>query len=265
MEWTDEVRLETPEQVDMDLELAGLGSRFVAQLLDWLIKGLISLGVVLLILVVSALLGHVLDFDRISPLLGALALAFLYLLWLGFDILFEMRYNGQTPGKKVAGIRVIREGGAPLDFQAAAVRNLLGMADLLPCFYILGAILIQLGPRRQRLGDMAAGTLVIRERGVEIPEDQLKVIGELASPEVVFTAQQLDACSAEDRHILRSFFQRFDQLEEAGRDRLIQNLATTLMQKTAYQSPSPFRSTLQDTVFLASLYRDLEDKARRRY
>ncbi len=165
------MRIETPEQIEVDLELAGLGSRFVAQLIDWFWKILITAVLGFLTAVVLAMLGAGKLAERPNPLLLAVVIAVFYLLWLGYGIYFELRRSGQTPGKRVAGIRVIQAGGAPLDFRAACVRNLLAAADFLPVFHILGAVLILLTERRQRLGDMAAGTIVTRERAESLGAD----------------------------------------------------------------------------------------------
>src|SRR5262249_16478266 len=158
--WTDAIRIETPEQIDISLELAGLGSRFVARLIDWLIKWgiLFVVGIVGAVLFGllggAASLGDPLAANTPSPFMVLTFLAaFFDAFLLGYDIYFELRQNGQTPGKKRAGIRVIRESGAPVDLRSACVRNFLGVADFLPVFYLLGAFLIALSERKQRLGD----------------------------------------------------------------------------------------------------------------
>src|SRR5437868_9176730 len=132
MAWADDHRIETPELVEVSLEIAGLGSRFVAQLWDWFIKWGILAVVSLLAAILLALLGAVNRFRSGSVLVLAVVVGLFYAFLLGFDIYYEVRRNGQTPGKRLAGIRVIREGGGPLDFQAACIRNLLGLADFLP-------------------------------------------------------------------------------------------------------------------------------------
>ena len=143
-----------------------------------------------------------------KPIALALLIGVVYLLWFGYDLLYEAVRNGQTPGKRVAGIRVIREGGAPVDFRAAAVRNLLGLADLLPGFYVLGAIIILVTPKRQRLGDLGAGTIVVRERVLAAPAETDAAVQEFASADYAFTAGQLAACVPNDQHVLRSFLRR---------------------------------------------------------
>src|SRR5262245_29980585 len=139
MEWADDIKIETPEQIEVSLEVAGLGSRFVAKCIDWLVKWVAFLLVAAVGAVAASLLS--LAVRSLSMYVLALLIVLFYLFLLGYDIYFEVRRNGQTPGKQFAGIRVIREGGAPLDFQASCVRNLLGMADFLPAFYLLGGVI----------------------------------------------------------------------------------------------------------------------------
>jgi uncharacterized RDD family membrane protein YckC len=261
MQWADDVRIETPEQIDVALEVAGLGSRFLAKAIDWLVKWGTILVAGLLVAIVVAFSGET-PFGKAAPvLLVACLVALFYAFFLGFDVYFEVRQNGQTPGKRRAGIRVIREGGSAVDFRSACIRNLLGMADFLPAFYLLGSFLILLTRRGQRLGDLAAGTLVIRERALEAPVEPAAEIEQLASRDFTFTPTQLAACSPEDRYILRSFFQRYRQLEAGSREKLARRLAEGFLQKTSYQPTPSLEKGPVPARFLASLYRDLETQA----
>jgi uncharacterized RDD family membrane protein YckC len=265
MEWTDEIRLETPEQIDVDLELAGLGTRFVAQLIDWVIKGTVALAVFLLGVIVAGSMGLDSDLERASPVVVALVVALVYALFQGYDVYFEVRHNGQTPGKKSTGIRVIRDGGAAVDFRSSCVRNLLAPADFLPGCFLLGAALVLFTSRHQRLGDLAAGTLVIRERALEAPGDLSRLVEELATSEHVFSASHLAACPPADRALLRSFLLRLDEMDAPGRDRLALKLADVFLHKTGYKPGLPIRDGRQATAFLASLFRDLQEQSRRKY
>jgi uncharacterized RDD family membrane protein YckC len=259
MGWTDEVRIETPEQIDMGLELAGLGTRFVAQMYDWVIKILITIFLAVAVVLVVSLAGLTIQLEHMTPMAIALLIGVAFLIWLGYDLLYEAARNGQTPGKRTARIRVIHEGGAPVTFQAAAIRNLLGLADSLPGFYVLGAIIILVTPKRQRLGDLAAGTIVIRERVVAAPAETEAAVKELASPDFAFTAHQLAGCSPNDRHVLRSFLRRQAKMAPVARDSLARRLAASFVQKTAYQPPRPLNDGFEATMFLASLLRDLQE------
>jgi hypothetical protein len=125
-----------------------------------------------------------------------------------------------------------------------------------------GALVILLNRRRQRLGDMAAGTVVIRERVVEMPGDVPKRVEELASDTFTFDADHVQACAPGDRHLLRSFFARYDQMEPRPRDELACRLARLFCAKTGYQPPTKLTSPAVAEEFLASLYRDLDGWAR---
>lgn len=262
MDWADDIKIETPEQIEVSLEVAGLGSRFVAKAHDWLIKWGVFTAIALALLLAGLILGIATD-DQTTLILGAsLAIVLFYAFLLGFDIYYEVLHNGQTPGKKAAGIRVIREGGAALDFQASCIRNLLGTADFLPAFYLLGGVIALLNDRGQRLGDIAAGTLVIRERAVQPPAELDPQIERLALEEFLFSAEQLGSCTAEDRYILRSFFQRSRELVARARGQLAFRLVETFTAKMAYLPRSPILEVDRAEGFLAALYRDLENLAK---
>lgn len=142
----------TPEQVLIRLEPAGLGSRFVAFTLDFtLVTGAAAL---------VSQLAHGLP-GGIGTLASALAL--LLLTW-GYHVYFEVRHQGQSPGKRIASIRVVDDRGLPLSLEQSLVRNVVRVLDALPIGYAAGALSCGLDPRRRRLGDIAAGTLVVRER-----------------------------------------------------------------------------------------------------
>jgi len=263
MQWSDDIQIETPEQIEVSLEVAGLGSRFIARVLDWAIKiGIIALVGIPGLIVFSLLEGSVSNKNARIWLLTIL-IAVVYVFALGYDIYFELRHNGRTPGKKRTGIRVIRDGGAPLDFKSSCIRNLLSLADFLPGFYLLGGLLVLLTSRSQRLGDLAAGTLVIRERVVEAPVDIAEDFEHLCSSEFEFTTEHLAACSAQDRNIVRSFFRRYHELKPQPRDQLALHLASELVRKTGFSAQPNIVEGGRAEAFLASLYRDLDKVAQR--
>ena len=161
----DETRtVVTPEQVSVTYTLAGVGTRFAATLLDTCIQGAVA-GVILLALAALAAEG---PFEVLAPLeqtasawvLAVVVIAIFAVIW-GYFIFWETIWNGQTPGKRAAGIRVLRDGGYPLDFRAAFVRNVARYVDFLPALYGVGALTIFLSRDSKRLGDYAAGTIVV--------------------------------------------------------------------------------------------------------
>lgn len=161
----DETRtVVTPEQVSVTYTLAGVGTRFAATLLDTCIQGAVA-GVILLALAALAAEG---PFEVLAPLeqtasawvLALVVIAVFAVIW-GYFIFWETIWNGQTPGKRAAGIRVLRDGGYPLDFRAAFVRNVARYVDFLPVLYGVGAFTMFLSRDSKRLGDYAAGTIVV--------------------------------------------------------------------------------------------------------
>ncbi|NIP81583.1 MAG: hypothetical protein GWM90_21155 [Gemmatimonadetes bacterium] len=213
------VRVETPEQVELGFEIADLGSRFLALLLDSLVIFAAFLGLLLLGIWVTARV------DVPDPLLGwggmVMILVSFAVLW-GYFTYFEGFHNGRTPGKRGAGLRVIHEGGHPITLRGAAIRNLIRLVDLQPAFSgMVGGVAMMLHPRTQRLGDMAAGTLVVRDRGaLELSEEELEgmVGGRRSPPELTDEAYAA----------LQRFVERRGDLAAGARARLVGQLADAL-------------------------------------
>ena len=157
-DYRQRLQVETPEHVVLDLELAGVGSRALAALIDLLV--LIAGALTLFAgLVAIAGLGV-----TIGSLGGAVLMIGGFAAFAGYFVLFEGLRRGQTPGKRAVGIRVVSDTGNAVGLGAAAARNLLRVADFLPPPYLIGALLVALHPRGKRLGDMVAGTVVARDR-----------------------------------------------------------------------------------------------------
>lgn len=174
----DEYSISTPENVTFGYGIAGLGSRFVAAIIDTLLTGALLL-LLNILLVVS--LRQVADASPTVSMaaedpgwavglgLALYALLNFAILW-GYYLIFELGWQGQTPGKRLAKIRVVRlDGGVP-GFLEIAIRNLVRIVDFLPFAYALGFIVMFLSRETRRLGDYAAGTLVVYEGETLHPE-----------------------------------------------------------------------------------------------
>ena len=153
----DELVVATPEMVTFDYQLAGIGSRIMAQVIDFPIQVLL----LLVALLGSTALGWLIGNGNLAILI-ALAAAFV-LVW-GYYIVSEAVWSGQTVGKKVFGLRVVGDQGEPIRLSQAFIRNLIRIVDFLPGFYGLGLVVLFMNGRGKRLGDMAAGTVVVREK-----------------------------------------------------------------------------------------------------
>jgi uncharacterized RDD family membrane protein YckC len=161
------VDVRTPESIAFRYELAGLGSRCLAVCIDLVIQ----FAILAAILWGLYYVGSRQDYRPISTHDDDLARSFaiglivfiIFMIFYGYHILFEAFWNGQTPGKKMIGIRVVRDGGYPLDFGGAFLRNLVRIAEETLGFYTLAVISTLLSPENKRIGDYAAGTIVVRE------------------------------------------------------------------------------------------------------
>ena len=163
--------IETPERVPLHFALASIGNRFIACAIDHAIQ-VLAIGLIGL----SALI--LMSFPSIEQVVAsapkwvlAVVIIVLFLILAGYFAFFEWAWSGQTPGKRWLKLRVLREDGRPITFWEAAVRNLLRTMDMMPApFYSIGLISVFSTTRDQRIGDMVAGTVVVREREAEAPE-----------------------------------------------------------------------------------------------
>jgi uncharacterized membrane protein SpoIIM required for sporulation/uncharacterized RDD family membrane protein YckC len=235
LDYRQHLEVETPEHVILDYEIAGLGSRTLAAAADWLI---------VIVLGLAATLSLGLWKDASSTWFAAVLVLVLFaIVWMYFTC-FEGLRHGQTPGKRSLGIRVIRDTGHAVTFGDAAARNLLLPVDL---FGMLGLFLIAIHPRAKRLGDMVAGTVVVRDHPIQIRD----------APAATETEESLGAPELADQEfrLLREFVARAPELPPDVRARLARGLVLRLAERY------PDRPA-DDLEFLAALHRD--ELARRR-
>jgi len=171
--------IETPERVPLAFPLASIGNRFLAVAIDHTIQ-YVSIAIVAIVFLLIAIFGGNLQFGGAEQMVRdlpnwiiAVMIFVLFLLFAGYFAFFEWLWDGQTPGKRLLKLRVIREDGRPITLWEAIARNLLRIFDTVPGFllpvYSIGLIAIFLSNRDQRVGDLFAGTVVIRERTDEAP------------------------------------------------------------------------------------------------
>jgi uncharacterized RDD family membrane protein YckC len=218
MVFEDRLTIDTPEGVPIELTLAGVGSRFTSALLDYLFQTIILVALVLVLR-----FGTGID-PGSSAIASALwALGFFVVFW-GYDVAFEVLNSGRTPGKAMNGLRVVRESGAPVTFGPSAVRNVLRIIDILPGMYLVGMTSIVVTRRNQRLGDLAAGTLVVREPRRLPPEV-------LVSPSVQAPAWDTSAIGQEELDAVAAFLARRGDLAAGARIQIAAELAGRLRPK----------------------------------
>jgi uncharacterized RDD family membrane protein YckC len=206
--------IETPEQTSIEFPLAGIGSRFLAVLIDSLIQGVVILVMGLIFLELAVGFNRA-DFDRTStPDVWIIAvLIFVYfLLMYGYFMLFESIWNGQTPGKRITHIRVIKDSGQPITTIDAVGRNLLRLIDQLPVAYGIGVVCAWISPQSKRLGDYVAGTVVVHEKPFETVAPQWDAPAQAATHQ--YGASRL---TPEEFALVETFLSRRSALDAAVR------------------------------------------------
>ncbi len=221
MEYEDKIRIATPEGIELEYTLAGLGSRFGAALIDLIIR-LFLLGALYGLLAAVAP-------NTVGAIIFLIAIFFAIF---GYDIAFEVWGGGRTPGKRWSGLRVVMITGQPVGFAASAVRNLMRIIDIYATVFIAGTVSILTTKRNQRLGDLAGHTIVLRERHTRLK-------GVAAPDSVAVPAHGLDvtAITASELAAVREFLSRRDRLAREARDRVGTALANGLRRKVGGLPP----------------------------
>jgi uncharacterized membrane protein SpoIIM required for sporulation/uncharacterized RDD family membrane protein YckC len=237
-----QLAVETPEHVAVGYELADLGSRFAALLIDGFIVccGLLVLGVGL------PLLGAAMGVPGWLAGVGLGAILLLAFAWLwGYFVYFEGLRDGQTPGKRRMGIRVVHDGGYPLTVRGAAVRNLLRIVDMQPGItWLVGGAAMMMHGETKRLGDMAAGTVVVRERTAAVLPEEAAAGADAAGP---------PRLSPEEFDTLARYVARRDTLQPEVRHGLAKRLLERLERHAA---DDPRRARMSPDTYLAALHAD---------
>lgn len=224
------VSIRTPESIAFSYELAGLGSRFLALAVDMGIQLLVLIAIFWGLIFIGshapapAKGQHT---THLSDSIGyAIVAAILFVVLFGYFILFEAFWNGRTPGKRLLGIRVVRDGGYPLDLSGSFVRNLIRVGELALGFYAVSAIAALLSAENKRLGDMAAGTIVVRDARVQ----SLTAIVERAQAEPEHRAAML---TPEEHALIERFMARRERMAEQYRRQLAFQIAERVRRRVS--------------------------------
>jgi uncharacterized RDD family membrane protein YckC len=226
------LNIDTPENVVFGYEIAGIGSRFLAALVD---SFLIAILLILSNLTLLFLLANLITGEEITQgaawvlaLFGLVSFGFLW----GYYIFFELLWNGQSPGKRWLGLRVLCTDGTPIGISEAIIRNLIRIVDFLPAYYGVGVVTMFLNQQARRLGDLAAGTLVVYDRGnVTLESLRTQTWAPLQAPtaDSAFAHLPLRQLDEEDVALAENFLQRRHQLENESM--IASTLAQALLRK----------------------------------
>jgi uncharacterized RDD family membrane protein YckC len=224
MDSTDKLTIDTPEQTVLEYPIAGLGSRFLALLTDTLIQLVLAFFVI----IVGSLIGMGLTtFGGLGPQWTlAIIVVLIFLLNSGYFALFEIFWNGQTPGKRMAQLRVIKDDGRPIGAYEAIVRNALRLVDMLPTMYGVGLICIFLSRQSKRLGDFVAGTVVVHEKTLEGVRPYMETKIDETLPAIDTSKVALD-----EVQLIETFLNRRDSLEPTVRTTMAAQISNRLAGK----------------------------------
>jgi uncharacterized RDD family membrane protein YckC len=227
----DKLIIDTPEQIALEYTLASAGSRFLAIAVDTAIQLVFLLALVLLLVAARVVAGT--GFVTWATWVQAAVLLAYFVLMYGYFATFEALWSGQTPGKRLIGLRVISTSGRPITTFDSILRNLLRIVDSIPVIYAVGLVSVFLTARNQRLGDLAAGTVVVHEQGLRHG----------ASPTLAVAPVRLGADRLEPREVeaIETFIKRRDDLSMYRRERAAHQLATHLRERLSLaieQQPS---------------------------
>ena len=236
------LEVETPDHVVLRYDLAGGGNRGFAALVDFVIATLVFAGADFGSTFVASRFG----FAGVQ-LIGVLTLLTFAVAW-SYFVLLEWLWQGQTVGKRLYGLRVIRDDGAPAGFVAVLIRNVIRIVDFLPAFYGLGLLMIIGTSRSQRLGDLAAGTYVVRAPRPQLDYFSLRTVTPIAAGAVVETR----ALPGEAQRLVREFVAREAKLATVDRLRVAHQIAERVRPYAR-----DLDTTADDVEFLRAVARSL--------
>jgi len=234
----DTLIIETPERVPLHFALASIGNRFLACAVDHAIQACV-LAIIALAAILMSNISAVWDLFSSAPKwIYAVMIILLFLTLSGYFAFFEWIWSGQTPGKRWLKLRVLREDGRPITFWEASVRNLLRSMDMMPApFYSIGLISVFINSRDQRVGDMVAGTVVVREREAEAPEFAQVFASPVSDPAlrrsfkpVDFTAS-LNSLTESEIQVVETFLRRRWDLGDVPRQWMAWRVALPILYK----------------------------------
>ncbi len=248
MRFFNQIKVQTPESVELEFTLAGIGNRALALLVDYVVWGCILFVFLVVWGVLASQLPNYIQSKNLELWLTAISIVLGFAIYVGYFVVFETLWHGQTPGKRYAKIRVIREDGQPAGVSQALLRSLLRPID---DFLSIGMLFIILGKREKRLGDWVAGTIVVQnDRPVVSATFQTSQQSTLLATELLATAN-ISQLLPDDFAVIREYLQRRSLMETKARSDLSLQLARQTRQIIGLQD-LPFQMT--PDLFLEAIY-----------
>jgi uncharacterized RDD family membrane protein YckC len=226
---------QTSEKVKVEYEVASMPLRCAAFMVDLLIKGVVFMVmyfIMLFLLLGNMVLSKVFNMENPPPVVMAGIFIIFLLALLFYNLIFEQIWKGQTPGKRVLRLRAVNDDGTRMGFAAVVLRNAFRIVDMLPLGYMAGLVAMSLNTRRKRIGDYVAGTIVIRERGEQVPDYSPAAAGIFDG-----VAGLEDLVSPEARAIMDTYFRSKKEMEAPARERVEREIVALMESKTGVRRP----------------------------
>jgi uncharacterized RDD family membrane protein YckC len=250
----DHLSIDTPENIILNAEIAGFGTRCIGAIIDYLIL------LVVIIAAASLYLQSVPLLNRTQSTTLAIVNLIQFVIITFYHLCLELFWNGQTIGKRIVGTRVVQANGLPLTASGAVIRNLVRLFDFLPLFYGIGLIAMFASKQTQRLGDLAARTVVIREQR-QVTLNTIKENYNVAYHFISVTSPlpyyiQIEQLSPDDRRMVVDFLRR--RYEIRDRDQIAQLLARRFVVKMHSEGLPSMYSARDSETFLEQIARAFE-------
>ncbi|HEY2420936.1 MAG TPA: RDD family protein [Neobacillus sp.] len=254
--------IKTPEYVSIQFQLAGLGSRAAAFILDQLILMVVNILILIVLYFVAKGMSSFAYLSELSSLPFVITIIAMFIINGGYFFAFEFFSGGRTIGKKVLGIRVIQENGHSITLLSSFIRNLLRIIDALPMSYLLGFVMMFFHSKHKRFGDLVAGTIVIHERKAKRKnkptplEKEIQKRG-LSKNDLYLDGRALKSLGMNDWKLVSTYFSRFKQLSITERNQLTKQIANILLPKIGLEVEEKNSVDLENTLLI--LYLNLKD------
>lgn len=259
----ERVDIKTPEFVSIQFQIAGLGSRSAAFIIDQLLLMVVNILSIIILLFVMDGMSSFSFFMMENTLPIAITVIVLFIVNWGYFFAFEFFSGGRTLGKKLVGIRVIQENGHSITLLSSFIRNFIRMIDSLPTAYFLGIIMIFFHSKHKRLGDIVAGTIVVHERKPKRNKKQTPLEEEiynrgLSTDDLTIDEWTLKSLGIKEWKLVSTYANRFQHIQLVERNQLTEQIAEVLLPKIGLETAGKKTYYLENTLLV--LYLILKDE-----
>lgn len=259
----DQFDVKTPEFVSLQFQLAGLGSRAAAFIIDQVILMIANIVIILIPLLIIMFQPKTMFGTDMDTVVIAIIIILMFVINWGYFFAFEYFMGGRTPGKKMMGIRVIQENGHSITLLSSFIRNLLRIIDSLPAYYLLGIAMIFFHSKHKRVGDLVAGTIVVHERKAKKQKKLTaleKEIGQrgLSKNDLVIDEWALKSIDTKDWNLVNTYTNRLLQLPLHEKTKLTKQVAEIIFPKVGLELEGKTEREIENTLLV--IYLILKDE-----